>query len=166
MIQQRYAALLKVFRYGLHDGSNMIRTQVDKATLKEIAAKFFLWGDALELQKAHLQLEHFAYLKRQIERNLLTVADLIVHSKNPEGSTLKITQWPLIILLTVMAGSLPARPHEFGSERAVVGCVQFTNRDFFNRKPFDTSPLNRRLFNRKPANSRDRVSLQACYLLQ
>lgn len=106
MIQQQYAALLRVFQHGLHDGSDRIRIQVGKATLKEIAAKFFLWGDALELQRAHLKLQHFPSLQNQIERNLLTVANLIVHSKNPGDTT---TQWPLILRLMVMAGSLPTR---------------------------------------------------------
>ena len=106
MIQQQYAALLRVFQYGLHDGSDGVRIQVGKYTLKGIAAKFFLWGDALELQKAHLKLQHFPSLQNQIERHLLTVANLIVQSKKPGDAT---TQGPLILRLMVMAGSLSTR---------------------------------------------------------
>lgn len=81
MIRQLYAQILRVFRIALHDASDIIRTQVCRATLKEIAAKYFLWGDALGLQGGHRELQHFPSLQSQIERNLSSMADLIVHSK-------------------------------------------------------------------------------------
>ena len=82
MIQQRYAALLRVIKYARHDGSDMVRSRVCKASLKELAAKFFLWGDALGLPEDHLELRHFVLLQSQVERHLLTIADLLIHGKS------------------------------------------------------------------------------------
>ena len=90
MIRQLYTKLLRGFQIALDDAPGIVRTQVCRATLKDIAAKYFLWGNALGLQEGHLELQHFQPLQNQTERNLSVMANLIVHSKNPGAFTLTI----------------------------------------------------------------------------
>ena len=92
---QRYAAVPRVFQHALQGDSERVRSQVCRATLKEIAAKYFLWSDALGVRGAHLELRHFPSLQSQIERMLLTVVDLIVYRKSPGSFTLTTNCWPL-----------------------------------------------------------------------